>query len=64
MISDWTWNSYAFVVVGGGGVSYLLNSFLGFEIFVSRILVAVNLHVGYVSLLWGDCLIDFNKSLQ
>jgi len=42
------------------GLSYLL---LGFEIFVSRILVAIDLHVGNVPFFGCHSLINFNKTL-
>ena len=40
------------------------DSLLGFEIFVSGIFVAVDLHVGNVPLLGGHGLVNFNETLQ
>lgn len=45
-------------------VLWLSNSFLGFEIFVSRILVSVDLHVRHVPLLRRHSLVHLNETLS
>lgn len=41
-----------------------LKLLLDFKILVGRILVAVDLHVGYMTLLWSSCLVYFDETLQ